>query len=149
MLCSRAILGGRGSKSGDHEVVWRFMHVPVSEEEPQISWHFRRHPRRARGRRSHYPRDCSRNKGITPFSTPKHTSPPLGLLVGGDMPSWCKYVRMGNGYPGQVGSEQNGAPHDSLPTQTTQAAESIPRSHPRPLGKMASPTIICEPHLQA
>ena len=103
MLCSRAILGGRGSKSGDHEVVRRFMYVPVSEEAPQLSWHFRRHPRRTRGQRSRYPRDWSRNKGITPFSMPEHTSPPLGLLVGADVPSWCKYVRMGNGYPGQVG----------------------------------------------
>lgn len=46
-------------------------------------------PRRTKGKRPHYPRACSRNRGIRAFHVSKHPRSPLGLLAGGDVPGWA------------------------------------------------------------
>lgn len=106
------------------EVICKFLHVPVSEEQPWLFLHFQRCPRPRKGQRPHCPRACSRNQGIKPFSMSKHTISPLRPLVEGKCAGLVQACE-GEEWVPRSGwlSEQNAAPPDSLPTVTTQAAE--------------------------
>lgn len=134
------------------ELVCNFVHVPVSKEEPWLSLHSQECPRPEKGQSLHYPDPAAGTRGLGHLVCPKTQDHPrtAGEWSGGRC-ARLVHACKGEEWAPRSGwvSKQNGALPDPLPTLTTQAAESRLPSHPRPLGKMASPTIICEPHLQA